>query len=692
MVIMKTIKQLLITIAVLLCNATTYAYDFEVDGIYYNIISMEDLTVRVTDGDNEYSGEVVIPSTVNYNGEVYSVISIGGSAFSGCSSLTSIEIPNSVTSIGGYAFSGCSSLTSIEIPNSVTSIGDGAFGYCTSLKDLHIEDGNTTLELGDNDNYGLFHECPLETLYIGRNLSYDIDDYYEERTSPFYNQDKLEIITISNTVTSIGEYIFFGCSGLTSIEIPNSVTTIGAGAFYNCDGLTSIEIPDSVISIESPIFSYNNPPYYGAFGNCSNLKSVVFGENSQLTSIGGYAFSDCSSLTSIEIPNSVTSIGGAAFHKCESLTNIEIPDSVISFESIQEYSIPIGTFEGCSNLETVTLGENSQLTSIGEYAFYECSSLTSVTFGENSQLTSIGDAVFYNCSCLTRVEIPNSVTSIGSHAFRQCSSLTSIEIPNSVTSIGSQAFRQCSSLTSIEIPSSVTSIGEYAFSECSSLTSIEIPNSVTFIGERSFYECTLLIDLRIEDGYTTLELGCRLFEDSPLETIYLGRNISYDNSENPEDLLFDDMITLKTLTVGSNVTEIPGKTFYDCTNLESVYMRGVPPIISDDTFSNTSFYIATLYVPEGTLAFYQAANIWKNFWNIQEYEPTSIEDVEADEVNFTITSNGISFSNADNTTICIYTINGILVEKIDKYTGEDIFLNKGIYIVSVGNKAMKIML
>ena len=152
------------------------------------------------------------------------------------------------------------------------------------------------------------------------------------------------------------------------------------------------------------------------------------------------------------------------------------------------------------------------------------------------------------------------------------------------------------------------------------------------------------------------------------------------------------MITLKTLTVGSNVTEIPGKTFYDCTNLESVYMRGVPPIISDDTFSNTSFYIATLYVPEGTLAFYQAANIWKNFWNIQEYEPTSIEDVEADEVNFTITSNGISFSNADNTTIAIYTINGILVEKIDKYTGEDIFLNKGIYIVSVGNKAMKIML
>jgi len=168
---MKTIKQLLITIAVLLCSATTYAYDFEVDGIYYNIISSEDLTVKVTDGDNEYSGEVVIPSTVNYNGEVYSVISIGGSAFSGCSSLTSIEIPNSVTSIGEDAFYNCSSLASIEIPNSVTTIRGGTFYNCDSLTSIEIPDSVISIEYYyDGSHNGAFQGCSnLKTLTFGEN-------------------------------------------------------------------------------------------------------------------------------------------------------------------------------------------------------------------------------------------------------------------------------------------------------------------------------------------------------------------------------------------------------------------------------------------------------------------------------------------------------------------------------------------
>ena len=237
---------------------------------------------------------------------------------------------------------------------------------------------------------------------------------------------------------------------------------------------------------------------------------------------------------------------------------------------------------------------------------------------------------------------------------------------------------------------SVTRIAMSAFSGCTSLTSIEIHNSVTSIYSDAFSGCTSLKDLFIEDGYTTLELeeDC-LFSDCPLETIYLGRNLSFDESE---DSPFKNIKTLKTLTVGADVTEILGKTFYDCSNLESIYMKGVPPIIADDTFSNTSYYVTTLYVPEGTLAFYQTANVWKNFWNIQEYEPTSIEDVETDEVNFSMTSNGISLSDSESKPIAIYSINGILVKKIDNYTGEEITLNKGVYIVSVGNKAIKIML
>ena len=269
---MKTIKQLLITVAVLLCSVVANAQDFVVDGIFYKIISTYDLTVEVTFGgayygSPKYLGDVVIPSTVTYKSKTLSVTSIGEnafyncsrlrsvtipnsvtsigrSAFSGCTGLTSIVIGNSVTSIGEYAFSGCKSLTNIEIPNSVTSIGDSAFSGCRSLKDLRIEDGKGTLSLRCNVFSG---GSSLETLYLGRNLSYNTgsSDCYP----PFYNKTTLASVTIGNSVTNIGKYAFYKCTGLSSVIIPNSVTSIGDYAFYNCSGLTSVTIGNSVTSI-----------------------------------------------------------------------------------------------------------------------------------------------------------------------------------------------------------------------------------------------------------------------------------------------------------------------------------------------------------------------------------------------------------------------------------------------------------
>ena len=294
---MRTIKQLLITVAMLLCSVVANAYDFEVDGIYYNIISASDLTVEVTNGDNKYSGEVIIPETVVYKSKVLKVTSIGWGAFSGCyyltsvvignsvkwienhafrscsgltsvvignsvtsigegafhycNDLTSIEIPNSVTSIGVGAFEDCFGLASITIPNSVESIGDQAFDNCKSLKDLRIEDGEGTLSLGCNsysndiNSYGvgegLFYDCPLETLYLGRNLSYNTDDW-GYGFSPFYKKTTLTSVTIGSSVESIGKYAFDSCSSLKKVVIGNSVTSIGKHAFYDCDGLTSIHL------------------------------------------------------------------------------------------------------------------------------------------------------------------------------------------------------------------------------------------------------------------------------------------------------------------------------------------------------------------------------------------------------------------------------------------------------------------
>ena len=294
------IKRLFATVAVLLCCITANAHDFEVDGIYYNLLSSVDLTVKVTyKGDyydsfsNEYSGDVIIPSTVTYKSKTLTVTSIGGSAFydcsgltsitipnsvtsigdgafGSCSGLTSITIPNSVTSIGGWAFDGCSGLTSVTIGNSVTSIGDYAFNGCTSLKDLRIEDGKSTLSLGCNvySSYsageGLFYDSPLETLYLGRNLSYYADRNYGY--SPFCNKTKLASVTIGNCVTSIGNYAFRGCSGLTGITIPNSVTSIGNSAFNGCSGITKI----SLMGTTPPAVGSNN------FTNAHFINSTVY--------------------------------------------------------------------------------------------------------------------------------------------------------------------------------------------------------------------------------------------------------------------------------------------------------------------------------------------------------------------------------------------------------------------------------
>ena len=270
------------------------AYDVEVDGIYY--LTPKKNVAIVTKGDKEYSGDITIPSSIKVNESEYTVREIEEAAFSNCSSLTSVTIPNSVTSIGDNAFSDCSGLTSVTIPNSVTSIGYRTF-YHSGLTSVSIPNSVTS---------------------IGKEA--------------FFFCSSLTSITIPNSVTGIGSSAFTGCSGLTSITIPNSVTGIGNSAFSGCSSLTSITIPNSVTRIE-----------YDTFYGCSGLTSITIPNS--VTSIGSSAFSGCSSLTSITIPNSVTSIDYNTFTGCSSLTSITIPNSVTG--------IGEEAFAKCSNLENL---------------------------------------------------------------------------------------------------------------------------------------------------------------------------------------------------------------------------------------------------------------------------------------------------------------------------------------------------
>ncbi len=318
--------------------------------------------------------------------------------------------------------------------------------------------------------------------------------------------------------------------------------------------------------------------------------------------IGDYAFSGCSSLTSLTLPSSVTSIGGHAFEKCSGLTSLTLPSSV---------------------------------TSIGEFAFRYCSGLTSLTIP--SGVTTIDYYAFADCRGLTSLTLPSSVTSIGGYAFAWCSGLTSLTLPSSVTSIGDYAFAWCSGLTSLTLPSSVTSIGGHAFESCSGLTSLTLPSSVTEIDWSTFErcnnlkECNCLLDSDLE---TCLAYSHDDWTKIPVDEIkYYHNGQELTKLEIPSGVdkigsySFYKGVNLTSLTLPSSVTSIGSSAFEGCSGLTSVYVSWKSPLsIFASTFKDANTEKCILYVPKGTYDDYWLSN-WGIFANIVEYDATGINHI-----------------------------------------------------------------
>lgn len=602
----------------MLKSMSVCAYDFEIDGILYNLYSNGVIVTHNENLTEFYTGDIVIPEQVTYQGITYRVVSIDEKAFWDSRNLKSVTLPRSITSIGRVAFQGCKSLTAIKIPNSVKTIQDELFRGCDNLSEIVVEEGNS--EYDSREGCNAIIETKTNTLIAGCNGTVIPSSVLEIGSRAFvaytkpsivipgniktigwgaFNYTPLTSITLSEGVTTIGHSAFAGCSALERVIMPNSVKVIEESAFFSCTSLVSIVIPKSVESIE-----------HDTFFNCTSLKNVSLPDG--LKTINYQAFWDCTALESISIPRSITTIGGDCFKGCTSLKSISLPMGVTTIVG--------NAFLNCKALASIKLPKT--LTKIGDFAFSGCNNLKEIhsyietpfasqKFGFVSDVLSnailyvpegklgvyqktdgwsyfrniverkdeLSENSTFTAPTVEGVEMTFRVIDVmdkrvevygtaNSPSVPAASSGT-ITIPESVngytvTSIGPNAFYNCYNLTEVVIPLSITTIEDLAFYSCLKLSKVVVPESVTVVGKSAFMYCKNLQYVSLPNSLSTI--GFRAFSGCVgLTSITLPVSLTSIGGS-----AFSGCTGLTSVVIPENVNSIGVGAFSECANLVSV--------------------------------------------------------------------------------------------------------------------------
>ena len=611
---------------------------FSVDGIVYALVNPSQRTCDIIDCD--YSGattEFFIGKSVVYKNVTLSIDSININAFRNNSKMTKMVVDCN-HSLPSNMASGCSSIDTLIITSNVGNIGTNAFSNSSKKS----------------------------------NAFYFINNSGNISSSAFAECDKLYKLVITDSVKNIGTQAFYSCDGIADADI------------YNNGGIASEAFQKSSINGNATYQLHNKGDIEDyVFANCTAIKTLVV--DSCVGNIGQYAFQKCSGLENVTIKNN-GKIGLKAF---EGSSTGNPATYVISNVGLIDKS----AFANCTKMQNLTV--NSSVTTIGQYAFQKCSGLENVTIQnigmigasafESSSTTNIatynisnvgliGESAFANCTKLQKVHLGNQVGDINQRAFYNCVLLDSLTLPNTVNTLGDNVFYGCNHLAYIQLSNTLSTIGNAAFYYCNSLPEIFIPKSVSSIGEGVFKGCTSLSIVGFEDGTGPLSLGRNsvdegLFYDCPLDSVYIGRELTYQNTEDYGYSPFYRSPTLRSIVISDIPSKVETNEFYGCTNLYYVLIGNGAKSIGDYAFSGCSSidyfsfgfqvqtigaeafsdcvamtrlysychqpptcgasaladidkWSCTLTIPNGTLSAYTKADQWKDFFFVEEDDKT----------------------------------------------------------------------